>query len=188
MALHYEYKGKADVKTWTDEDRATYNELIWQSMACDMGEITEKNAGEFCRRANLIPMYLTVCRARVVGGVRRRDFLTGWGVQNLKWSPVRAGRGVWTPAQHNTTQRAQYQHRHRRTGTGAQAQAQAQARRSWSWSVLLIGSTTPARARHARRSSGIRPAFVAISARAVIPARAGTTPAHAGASVAQGIA
>lgn len=64
MSLNYNYTGKSDTSEWTKEDWQTYNEMIWQSLAIDMGKLTQKNIFEWVRRCNIYPMYLEVKKCK----------------------------------------------------------------------------------------------------------------------------
>jgi hypothetical protein len=57
MSLNFNYYGKEDTTTWTKEDWKLYNVLIWSTMACDIGKLTEENIYEFVRRFNINNTY-----------------------------------------------------------------------------------------------------------------------------------
>ncbi len=53
MSLNFQYFGKENTDTWTEEDWSTYNALVWFTLAVDIGYLCEESAEEFVRRVNI---------------------------------------------------------------------------------------------------------------------------------------
>ena len=89
MALHWDVSKCENVDEMQDKESGITDAVVWLTMAVGLGEITEANCEEFCRRAALVQMLNGPWLIRgiyVTDEMIRRRIGLGTNVSNETWA------------------------------------------------------------------------------------------------------